>query len=104
MTLNEVEKIVRRAVMDVDQHAVELVYVDRRGCRTRRTVSPDRIIDDESFAAMDLSRGGHRQFQFGRVESARLVPAHEVFAPTPLVELPPKTSDADAPPPKNPGE
>ena len=85
--------LLRRAMLDSDNYVVELEYLDSKGNRTRRTVSPIRFVGNYRFLGLCLCREEPRQFQLSRCTNVRLVPASEVIMPMPMVELP---ADAEA--------
>lgn len=75
------KKILRRAMQDCDNYVIELDYIDAKGNRTSRTVSPIRFVGGDRLLALCLCREEPRQFYLDRCENVRLVPAEEVLMP-----------------------
>jgi predicted DNA-binding transcriptional regulator YafY len=80
--------ILRRAMMDSDTFVVEMTYLDSKGNRTRRIVSPIRFVGRDRFLALCLCREEPRQFYLSRCDDVRLIPAAEVIMPMPLEPVP----------------
>ena len=84
----EVRSVIVKAGLNPDEFAVEMVYRDKKGKRTRRTISPTKVEDgQDKFGAMCLCREELRTFCFENVEEAKLVRSHEVLAPVAIIEL-----------------
>lgn len=74
--------IINRAMRDPDRYTVEIVYRDKWGDSTKRTVSPIRWVDGETaFLALCLGREEPRRFEFKRVVEATLIDATTVLMP-----------------------
>ena len=62
-----------------DQNWVcRIVYVDEKGQRTERTISPIRLTRD-TVNALDLGREEPRNFTLSRIASCELIPASDVL-------------------------
>lgn len=70
-----------RALHQCDRFVVELLYVDSKGKRTFRTVSPIRFCNATRFLALCLCREQPRQFHLKQCQALRLIPAAEVIMP-----------------------
>ena len=80
-------RLLRQAMADSDHFVIEMDYDDAKGNRTRRVVSPIRFMGSYRFLGWCLCREQPRQFQLSRCRNLRLVPAHEVTAPIPIIEV-----------------
>lgn len=84
-------RLIRRAVSLAmqcqDDFVLELTYTDKRGAKTRRTVSPVRFVDQHQFAALCLCREEPRCFYFARCSDVLLVHASEVVMPVEIETL-----------------
>lgn len=82
------EHLIRLAMLDCDRYVLEIDYLDTKGKRTRRMVSPIRFGNqDEMFLGLCLCREEPRQFRLARCHQARLVPAEDVVMPVEIVHL-----------------
>lgn len=80
--------ILTKAMAAPESFAIRMVYVDGKGKRTRRVVSPTAIEQDKGkFIALCLCRQEPRSFKLDNVESMEILPASEVFAPVEIEEL-----------------
>ncbi|TWU66399.1 WYL domain-containing protein [Crateriforma conspicua] len=79
----------RRAMQDSDHYVIEMDYVDSKGRRTHRTISPIRFVGRDRVLAMCLCREEPRQFYLDRCEDVRLAPAEQVLMPLPIAEYDP---------------
>ena len=66
---------------------VEFDYLDAKGKRTRRTVSPIRFFDSQRFLGLCLGREEPRQFYLNRIDNVRLKRACDILMPVPMQEL-----------------
>ncbi|MEO9933874.1 transcriptional regulator [Rhodopirellula bahusiensis] len=80
-------KVLRTAMADSDRFAVQLDYVDSKGKRTRRTVSPIRFAASDRFLGLCLCREEPRQFHLSRCSNFQLLDADDVIMPVEMVEL-----------------
>lgn len=76
--------MISRAMRGSDDYVVELQYVDSKGERSRRVVSPIRFLGPRRFLALCLCREEPRQFYLDRCSDVRLLPAGEVLMPMPI--------------------
>ncbi|MEM9368253.1 MAG: hypothetical protein AAGD07_19840 [Planctomycetota bacterium] len=74
-------RVLNRALHQCDRFVVELLYVDSKGQRTFRTVSPIRFCNATRFLALCLCREQPRQFHLKQCQALRLIPAAEVIMP-----------------------
>lgn len=90
MQATEVDRIgiLTKAMAAPESFAVRMVYVDGKGKRTRRVVSPTQLDQATGkFVALCLCRQEPRSFKLDSVESMEILPASEVFAPVEIEEL-----------------
>lgn len=76
--------MIRKAMQRCDDYVLELEYVDSKGERSRRVVSPIRFLGPRRFLALCLCREQPRQFYLDRCSSVKLLPAAEVMMPMPM--------------------
>ena len=91
------KSLLRRAMLDSETFVIEMEYVDSKGNRTRRIVSPIRFVGNYRFLGLCLCREEPRQFQLSRCENVRLIPAAEVMMPMPMLQLSENVSAPSAP-------
>jgi len=84
----EKERIIRGAAANPDRWVVAMDYVDSKGARTGRMVSPIRFLGSDRFLALCLCREEPRQFSLNRCENVHFVPAAEVIMPVMLEAYP----------------
>lgn len=77
-------QMIRQAMQNYDEWVVEFDYVDSKGVRTRRVVSPYRFVANDRFLGLCLSREQPRQFYLDRCEHLQLKCAHDVLMPMPI--------------------
>jgi len=73
-----------------DDFALQIVYQDRKGRRTRRVVSPIRFFghgDNEQFSALCLCREEVRQFALAKCSEPKLVLAMDLLMPLEIQNL-----------------
>jgi len=75
----------RRAMTDSDQFVVELDYVDSKGVKTHRVVSPIRFMGTKRFLGFCLCREEPRQFQLDRCTNITLHRSAEYLMPVAMV-------------------
>lgn len=78
-------KVIAKAMRDPDNWVVKIRYEDSAGEITDRFVSPIKWNNSTSFLALCLSRESPRSFHKQSIHMIRLVPAHEVQMPVPIV-------------------
>ena len=80
--------ILTKAMAAPETFAIRMVYVDGKGNKTRRVVSPTQLDQGTGkFVALCLCRQEPRSFKLDNVEGMELIPASEVFAPVEIEEL-----------------
>lgn len=80
----DIRDTINQGMRDSSQWVVKLIYRDRSGKITIRTVSPIRWLDAKSFLALCLCRQEPREFKLRRCIAAQLIPEHEVLMPVRL--------------------
>jgi predicted DNA-binding transcriptional regulator YafY len=80
-------RLIAQAMRDPDNQVIDMVYVDSKGNRTERIVSPIRWEGGGSmFMALCLGREEPRLFKTMNCSGVLLKPAHEVQMPEPIEE------------------
>ncbi len=79
-------RIIRQAMHDSDNWAIEMEYRDANGRTTTRLVSPIRFMGSYRILALCLCREQPRQFRLARCSNIRLVPASDVLMPVEIKE------------------
>ena len=80
-------RLLQVAMADSDTYVIEFEYVDSKGNRTRRTVSPIRFSAPDRVLALCLCREEPRQFHLSRCRNFRLIPAEQVIMPVAIDKL-----------------
>ncbi|MEM7477772.1 MAG: hypothetical protein AAF483_22520 [Planctomycetota bacterium] len=70
-----------QAMRRSDDLVVELEYLDSKGQRTIRVVSPIRFLPNGRFLGLCLCRCEPRQFQLSRCSDVQLKSAHDYVMP-----------------------
>ena len=73
--------LLRRAMQDSDHYVIELDYLDAKGQRTHRVISPIRFLGKDRLLALCLCREEPRQFHLRRCENVRLARAENFLMP-----------------------
>lgn len=73
--------VLQRAMNDSDRFVVQLDYLDSKGIRTRRVVSPIRFLPGGRFLGFCLCREEPRQFQLTRCSNITLQRAENYLMP-----------------------
>lgn len=73
--------LLRRAMQDSDHYVIELDYLDAKGQRTHRVISPIRFLGKDRLLALCLCREEPRQFHLSRCENVRLARAENFLMP-----------------------
>ena len=73
--------VLQRAMNDSDRFVVELDYLDSKGIRTRRVVSPIRVLPGGRFLGFCLCREEPRQFHLSRCSNITLQRAENYLMP-----------------------
>lgn len=79
--------LINRAMHQSDDLVIELEYVDSKGNRTTRVVSPIRFLSHGSFLGLCLCRCEPRRFQIERCDKVRLRPAANYVMPVEMVPV-----------------
>ena len=77
-------KLLNTAMRQPDDVVVQLDYVDAKGKKTTRIVSPIRFLGNERFLGLCLCRCEPRQFHLNRCTNLQLRQAHEFVMPVPM--------------------
>ncbi|GIX00413.1 MAG: hypothetical protein KatS3mg111_3745 [Pirellulaceae bacterium] len=77
-------RLLTRAMGAPEELVVELIYLDSKGTKTRRVVSPIRYLGKDRFLGLCLCRCEPRQFYLTRCLAARLRPAADFVMPVPM--------------------
>ena len=72
---------ITRAMHDPDHFVVELDYLDSKGERTHRVISPIRFLSSNRLLALCLCREQPRQFHLSRCDNVKLLRAEQVMMP-----------------------
>ena len=75
-------QLLRRAMHNPDEFAIELDYSDSEGNQTHRTVSPIRFVGKDRFLALCLVREEPRQFYLRRCENLKLISSADILMPS----------------------
>ncbi len=75
-------QLLRRAMHNPDDFAIELDYSDSKGNQTHRTVSPIRFVGKDHFLALCLVREEPRRFSLSRCENLKLVHSADILMPS----------------------
>jgi len=78
--------ILQRAMHDSDRFVVELDYLDSKGIRTHRVVSPIRFLAGGRFLGFCLCREEPRQFHLARCSNVSLQRAENYLMPLAIGE------------------
>ena len=78
-------KLISTAMHRADDLVLVLDYVDSKGRKTRRVVSPIRFVAPGRFLAICLCRGEPRQFEIDRCSHLGLRSAAEFVMPVPML-------------------
>lgn len=79
--MSNLNALLRRAMQDSDHYVIELDYLDAKGQRTHRVISPIRFLGKDRLLALCLCREEPRQFQLNRCENVRLGRAENFMMP-----------------------
>lgn len=77
-------QILSRAMAQPDDLVVQLEYVDTKGQKTRRIVSPIRYLPGGRFLGLCLCRCEPRQFQLERCGNLEMKKAADYVMPVPM--------------------
>ena len=79
------QKSIARAMQAPDELVLQLEYVDSKGNRSLRIVSPIRFLSSGRFLALCLCRCEPRQFHLDRCSNIELKPAANYVMPVELM-------------------
>ena len=88
-------RIIRQAMNQPDDLAIQLDYTASDGSVSRRVVSPIRFLAGDQFLALCLCREEPRQFHLNRCSNARIVRASDILMPVPMINLAPVPDAAE---------
>ncbi len=72
---------IRKAIQTSDDLVVTFEYLDSKGNKTIRVVSPIRFLGNNRFLGLCLSRQEPRQFYLERCDNLQLKPAWDYVMP-----------------------
>ena len=76
--------LLTKAMRQSDELVVEMEYLDSKGKRTVRVVSPIRFLPNGRFLGLCLCRCEPRQFQLSRCSEVQVKSAHDYVMPVPI--------------------
>ncbi len=77
-------RLLQAAMQRQDDLVVQLVYVDSKGHKTTRIVSPIRFLASDRFLGLCLCRCEPRQFHLARCSEVELKRASDFVMPVPM--------------------
>ena len=77
-------QLLNAAMQHQDDLVLSLVYVDSRGRKTTRVVSPIRFLSSDRFLGLCLCRCEPRQFHIDRCSNFELKRAADFVMPVPM--------------------
>lgn len=80
------KRLLRRAMHASDDLVISLEYVDSKGHKTRRVVSPIRFAAAGQFLALCLCRCEPRYFDIRRCSNIQLKRAEDYVMPVPIAQ------------------
>ena len=75
------KRLIYRAMCQQDDLVLVFDYVDSKGLKSRRIVSPVRFLGSDRFLGLCLSREEPRQFQLSRCSQVRIDQANNYVMP-----------------------
>ena len=84
-SVQQIEKLIARAMRDFDNQVVELKYTDSKGAVNRRVISPIRFVKSDRFMALCLCREAPRMFSLRNCSDVSLQPAWKYVMPVKMV-------------------
>ena len=81
------QTILKRAMQDSDRFVVELDYVDSKGMKTHRVISPIRFLPGNRMLGFCLCREEPRQFHLNRCSNVSLHRAEDYLMPLPMSSM-----------------
>jgi len=79
--------LIQKTIRNNDDFVVEFSYCDSKGKKTRRVVSPIRLLGNDRFLGLCLSREEPRQFYLKRCDAMQIQPACNYVMPLKVVEI-----------------
>lgn len=79
------QQLLTRAMQSPDDLVLSMEYVDTKGVRTQRVVSPIRFLPSGRFLGLCLCRCEPRQFNLDRCSNLKLCLAADFVMPVPMV-------------------
>ncbi len=80
-------QVLRQALQNTDDWVIEFEYLDSKGVRSHRVVSPIRFVSGDRFLGLCLSREEPRQFYLSGCSNAELQSAGNYLMPIPMLTL-----------------
>ena len=84
---NLMTALIQKTIQSHDDFVVEFSYCDSKGKKTRRVVSPIRLLGNDRFLGLCLSREEPRQFYLKRCDAMQMQPACNYVMPLEAVEI-----------------
>ncbi len=81
---NMFQQLLTRAMQSPEDLVLSMEYVDTKGVRTRRIVSPIRFLPSGRFLGLCLCRCEPRQFNLDRCSNLKLCLAADFVMPVPM--------------------
>lgn len=78
------QQLLSRAMLCPDDLVLSMEYVDAKGVRTSRVVSPIRFLPSGRFLGLCLCRCEPRQFNLDRCSNLKLCHAADFVMPVPM--------------------
>lgn len=80
--------MITKSMQSPETLCLRIIYIDEKGKRRRRVVSPIRFIGQEAFSALCLCREEPRTFKIERCEKIELLNSADILMPVEIEELP----------------
>jgi predicted DNA-binding transcriptional regulator YafY len=84
---SQMTALIQKSIQRQDDLVLEFSYCDSKGKKTRRVVSPIRLLGKDRFLGLCLSREQPRQFYLNRCDAMELKPAYDYVMPVPMVDV-----------------
>lgn len=81
------QQVLSQAMHNPDELVLSMEYVDSKGAKTRRIVSPIRFLASGRFLGLCLTRCEPRQFYMSRCSELKLCRAADFLMPVPMPEV-----------------
>ncbi len=86
MTTSKLQQVLRTAMQHSDDLVIQLEYVDSKGVKTLRIVSPIRFLSTGRFLGLCLCRCEPRQFHLDRCSNIQLKKAADYVMPVVMAQ------------------